>query len=156
MSTTTHELAYREAIRALDHQHATVAELRNRAGGLIATAAIAMSLLGQRGVTTYERPLVWISLACFGSLSACVLSILWPRNEWRFTTASGALVGYLLAHTTNTRDTKTVLHDLAVHLTADHRANSQLLTAISRLFRVGPVLLVTQVFSTLVAALAAG
>jgi hypothetical protein len=38
-----------------------------------------------------------------------------------------------------------------MHLMADHRSNAQLLTVISRSFRVGAVLLVTQVLATVAA-----
>lgn len=42
-----YELAYREAVGALEHQRTAATELRSRAGMLLATASIAVSLLGR-------------------------------------------------------------------------------------------------------------
>jgi hypothetical protein len=41
-----YDLAYREAVRALEHQYATVSELRGRASMLLAAASITVSLPG--------------------------------------------------------------------------------------------------------------
>jgi len=41
-----YELAYREAVRTLEHQRVELTELRSRAGMLLAAASISLSLLG--------------------------------------------------------------------------------------------------------------
>jgi hypothetical protein len=75
-----YELAYREA-RALEQQRATATELRGRASALIATASITVSLLGPR--TFVSTPFGWLAVACFVALSIFVLTVIWPRADWR-------------------------------------------------------------------------
>jgi hypothetical protein len=50
-----YELAYREAVRALEHQRAAATELQSRAGMLLATASIAVSLLDETPLAPCAR-----------------------------------------------------------------------------------------------------
>ncbi len=49
-----YELAYREAVRALEHQSTTLTELRGRASMLQAAASIALSLLSGEAFDSVE------------------------------------------------------------------------------------------------------
>jgi hypothetical protein len=66
-----YELAYREAVRALEHQRAEATELRFRAGMLLATASITVTLLGQKAYNGWQ-PVTWMAVMCFALLSVCV------------------------------------------------------------------------------------
>jgi hypothetical protein len=82
----SYALAYDEARRALEAQERVVAELRSRAGTLIAAAAIATSVLGGRILSGRDvHPLAWIAIGCFVMLGVTLLILLWPWRDWRFT-----------------------------------------------------------------------
>jgi len=148
-----YELAYREAVRALEHQHAALAELRGRASALIATAAISTSFLGTRAFAT-SRPLGWLAIGCFALLSVCVLVVVWPRATWRFDFDSDDLIAVYITSADDGRSTTAaaIHRDLALRITESGRANALLLSRISRAFRVGACLLATQVLATALAA----
>lgn len=79
-------LAYDEAKRALDEQERVVAELRSRAGTLIAAAAITTSFLGGRILGSHHlHPLAWAAIGCFAFVGITLLALLWPWRDWRFT-----------------------------------------------------------------------
>jgi len=79
-------LAYDEAKRALDEQERVVAELRSRAGTLIAAAAITTSFLGGRILSSHHlHPLAWAAIGCFAFVGITLLALLWPWRDWRFT-----------------------------------------------------------------------
>lgn len=142
------ELAYREAVRALDHQMAAANELRGRAGMLLATASIAVSLLGPAALRG-GRPLTWAAFACFVLLVACVLAILWPET-WRFETDPRA---FLAAHVaSDPAASKAAQVDLVAHLTRNQRANARRLAHVARTFRVSTCLLAIQMVLTVMAA----
>jgi hypothetical protein len=71
-------LAYDEAKRALDEQERVVAELRSRAGTLIAAAAITTSFLGGRILSSHHlHPLAWAAIGCFAFVGITLLVLLW-------------------------------------------------------------------------------
>lgn len=144
-----YELAYREAVRALDHQRAAASELRSRAGMLLATASITLSLLGQdafRGAQT----LALLAVACFALLSACVIAIVWPHAEWNVDVDPQAMLAARLAIG------QPQVAELTLELIAFHgrhrRANGRLLARTARVFRIGACLLAIQIVLTVVAA----
>ena len=91
-----YELAYREAVRALEHQRAAATELQSRAGMLLATASIAVSLL-DRDSFGAMRPLGWLAVLCFVLLSLCVLAVVWPHADGTFSADPQALLAGHLA-----------------------------------------------------------
>lgn len=79
-------LAFDEAKRALDEQERVVAELRSRAGTLIAAAAITTSFRGGRILSPHHlHPLAWAAIGCFAFVGITLLALLWPWRDWRFT-----------------------------------------------------------------------
>lgn len=143
-----YELAYREAVRALEHQRATLSELRGRASMLLAAASITVSLPGPK-LRADGDPLAWTAVAAFVLLSAAVLTIVWPRDEWRFDTNARDLLEKHLALANGTAASLTL--ELISQLTVDLRANGPRLTAIALAFRAGTFLLAIQMVSTVLA-----
>jgi hypothetical protein len=144
-----YELAYREAVRALEHQRAVAAELQSRAGMLLATASISISLLGHEAFGG-RHALAWLAVLCFVLLSMCVLVVVWPHAERTFGTDPQALLGGHL--TRGVPDAVALSSDLIAHIATHHRANARQLAQMSRAFRVGACLLAIEVVLTLVAA----
>ena len=144
-----YELAYREAVRALDHQRTTLTELRSRAGMLLATASISLSLLG-RDAFREMRPCAWAAIVCFALLGVCVLAIVWPYDDWTVDIDAQSLLAARLV------DGTPALVDLSLELIAymaQHRqANSRRLVHVARVFRTGSCLLAIQMVLTIVMA----
>ncbi len=144
-----YELAYREAVRALEHQLAAASELRSRAGMLLATASITLSLLGQdafRGA----RPLAVLAVACFALLSGCVIAIVWPRVDWGSDVDASELLGTRLS--LEPPELPDLTLDLIAALARQRRANSPQLIFIANAFRIGACLLAIQIVLTIAAA----
>lgn len=142
-----YELAYREAVRALEHQRATLAELRNRASVLLAAASIATSLLG--GSPNGARAAAWLAAACFAMLSACVLVVVWPHGDGSFDADPQALLATHLA--TGAPDAIALSSDLIAHIATHGRTNGRRLARMTKAFRIGACLLAIQMVLTLVA-----
>jgi hypothetical protein len=147
--TDVYELAYREAVRALDHQLAALTELRSRAGMLLATASITVSLLGREAFAGL-RLFAWLAIACFVLLSVCVLAIVWPRTEWRFESDVQTQLAEHLANdsATTARFSTTLIAQMA----GNRLANARHLTRIAHTFRIGACLLAIQILATVAAA----
>ena len=143
-----YELAYREAVRALEHQRAEATALQSRAGMLLAAASIAVSF--GREPFGPARPLAWLAVLCFVLLSMCVLAVVWPSTDRAFDTDPQAL---LAAHLANgAPSVRTLSSDLIARIASRHRLNARRLAQMSRAFRIGACLLATQMLLTLAAA----
>ena len=143
-----HDLAYREAVRALDHQLAALTELRSRAGMLLATASITVSLLGREAFAGI-RPFAWIAIACFMLLSVSVLVIVWPQGDWQF---DGDLQSLIAAHVASEPTTAKLSAALIARMMDSRRANGRRLARVARAFRTGACLLAIQIVCTVAAA----
>lgn len=75
------QIAYDNAIRALDKQERMLEELRARTGVLLAAASLAVSLLGGRAFES-SRPIVLVvaALTAFALTFAASLFVLLPRE----------------------------------------------------------------------------
>jgi len=144
-----YELAYREAVRALEHQRAEVSALQNRAGMLLATASIAISFLGREAFEAVHA-LAWLAVVCFALLSLCVLATIWPSADRSLDVDPQAL---LAAHFANgTPDATAISSDLIAHVGFHHRANGRRLVQMARAFRIGACLLAIQLVLTVLTA----
>lgn len=145
----TYELAYREAVRALDHQLAALTELRSRAGMLLAAASITVSLLGRETFHTHW-PMTWAALVCFALLSLCVLAIVWPHSDLNFDLDPQTLLDARLLVGEPT------LVDLTLerigYMGRQWKVNSRRLGLVVRCFRLGAGLLAIQMLLTVVTA----
>jgi hypothetical protein len=143
-----YDLAYRAAVRALDHQLAAVTELRGRANLLLAASSLTLPLLGHRALAA--QPFGSLAIGCFLLLSASVLTIVWPHTGWCFDSDPNAM---LAAHLSSDETTATALCvSLIAHMADDRRANARNLARVTIAFRVGACLLVIQMLSSVIAA----
>lgn len=143
-----YELAYREAVRALDHQRAAATELQSRAGMLLATASIGVSFLGRNAFATMHV-LAWLAIFCFAVLSLCALAIVWPHADRNFGMDPQAI---LVAHLANGAPNATALSaDLIAHIAFHYRANGRRIAQMAQAFRIGACLLAIQLVLTVFA-----
>jgi hypothetical protein len=150
-----YEIVYKEAIRALDLQHASFDALRARVGLLLSAATIATSFLGGL-VLRAGGPDVpsWIAIGLFGALGAVALRILWPRAEGAegFTLMPSVVIASLLDPVSGGAPaTSTLYRDLALFAERALLANVDLhLRPVTRWFRGSIVLLVAEVATWIV------
>jgi hypothetical protein len=146
-------LAYNEAKRALDEQERVVAELRSRAGTLIAAAAITTSFLGGRILGSHHlRPLARAAIGCFAFVGITLLALLWPWRDWRFTVnAQSFIETYLEPPDTAPLDLPAIHRDLALHMEAAWKANRTQLRWLQAAFRLAALALVVEVVLWIVA-----
>jgi len=127
-------LALEEARRALEEQERAVAELRARAGTLIAAAALAASLLG-------EAPQGLLGVVAVGALiglTTAMLVVLWPRWDWRFSVAPSMIV---LEYLEPPKSSLPFVHrDLAFHMERNAAVNRERLNLLVTTFRTGVLL----------------
>ncbi|MBS1869925.1 MAG: hypothetical protein JSS99_09700 [Actinobacteria bacterium] len=143
-----YELAYREAVRALEQQRAVASELQSRSGMLLAAASIAVSF-GRESVGAV-RPLAWLAVLCFVLLSLCVLAVIWPHGDRAFSTDPQTLLASHLA--SGEPDGTALSADLIARIARYHRVNARRLEQMSSSFRIGACLLAIQMLLTLIAA----
>ncbi|HST40933.1 MAG TPA: hypothetical protein VLK58_15560 [Conexibacter sp.] len=151
-----YRLAFDEARRALEDQERAVAELRTRAGALIAAAAITTSFFGSQMTTVegFGAP-AWLAIASFVALGFTVLAILWPRHDWEFSmSASDVISTYLEPAEAPPMALHMIHRDLALHMDRSGRQNRQQLRRLMIVFRVGAVLLIIEVVAWVVALIA--
>lgn len=144
-----YELAYREAVRALEHQRANLTELRGRASMLLAAASITLSLLGHR-VVHAPHALGWMVLVCFALLSLSVLAIVWPHEDWSVDVNPQALISSRLS--LRNPDLSLLSLELIAHMARYQQLNNRRLRHVARMFRIGACLLAMQIVLTIAAA----
>ncbi len=149
-------LAYREARTGLEDQEKSVAELRARAGALIAAAAVTTSFFGGQTLATHEiGAAAWIAIGCFVSLGFAVLLVLWPRRDWEFSLAPSQFIAtYLEPAQSEPLALHMIERDLALHMGRSTELNRRQLRTLTGIFRVGALLLVVEVLAWVVALVA--
>ena len=140
-------LAYDEAKRALDEQEGVVAELRSRAGTLIAAPAITTSFLGGRIISSQHlHTLAWAAIGCFAFVGITLLALLWPWRDWRFTVnAQSFIQTYLEPSDAAPLQLPSIHRDLALHMESAWRANRVQLRWLQAAFRLAATVLVIEV-----------
>lgn len=122
-----------------------MAELRGRAGSLIAAAAIATSFFGGQALHGTVHPLSWVAITCFVGLSITVLAILWPRHDWHFNISPADFVAtYLEPGQDEPLALPQIHRDLALHMDRSAALNRDQLRWLTIAFRAGAVLLVVE------------
>jgi len=144
-----YELAYEEAGRALDAQERSVNELRSRAGVLIASAAVATSFFGGRFVDDGLGLWAWLAVAMFVGTGGCVLSILWPREDWTFSASTRDIVSEYIEP--DAVPVSRIHRDLAVHRARSYMTNADQLRRLTKFFRIGLTMLIFEVAAWVVA-----
>ncbi len=151
-------LAYGEAQRGLEDQERTVVELRARAGTLIAAAAISTSFLGGQTLLKHHLGVSgWIAIGCFVLLGFTVLLILWPRRDWEFSLAPSEFIAtYLEPMDSEPLEIHLIQRDLALHMGRSAELNRQQLRILMMSFRIGALLLMTEVVAWVIALVVQG
>lgn len=151
-ATAPEQLIYDEAVRAIGRQQATASELRSGASLLIATAAIAISLLDERAFA--EATLfAWLAIAGFLAVCGCALAVIWPASKVPTGPSIAALVRSLTSRQLAGEfdDTAPLIRLLTSNL-ADHQQLIARRTAVvSSAFRVGAIALMVQLAATVAA-----
>ncbi len=151
-------LAYREARRGLEDQERSVAELRARAGALIAAAAITTSFFGGQILVRRDTGIAgWVAIGCFVLLGFAVLMVLWPRRDWAFSLAPDEFIAtYLEPIDSEPIELHLIERDLALHVGQSVDRNRRQLRISTTAFRLGALLLVCEVLAWVVALVAQG
>lgn len=122
-----------------------VAELRARAGGLVAAAAIATSFFGGQALRRHVHPTSWLAIACFVCLSVAVLAILRPRHDCQFNLSPAGFINiYLEPPDADPLPISDIHRDLALHMGRSADRNRDQLRWLMIAFRIGAILLVLE------------
>jgi hypothetical protein len=141
-----YEIAYREAIRALDYQRAAIDALRTRVGYLVSAAAIATSFLGGLALEDGAGIGGWVAIGLFVVFGAVSAKILWPRAEGAegFTSRPSVLVETLDALPES--ESGTVYRDLSLYAEEAHDYNTENhLKPLTDWFRAAILLLMAEI-----------
>jgi hypothetical protein len=143
------QIAYDNAIRALDKQEKLLEELRARTGVLLAAASLAASLLGSRAFDgSHAVPLLVVALAAFALSFGASLFVLLPR-AFVFD-LEGPIVYERLYEFRH--DTAEIHRRLAYQLQRFWESNNALLSPVDRAFRVAASTLAVEVLALTVLA----
>lgn len=87
-------LVFSESVRAVQDQAAVVDGLRSRAGLMISAASLVTGFFAGVALGTPEHLDLWgwVATGLFSSVAGISLWILWPRQEWAFTSDPTDLV----------------------------------------------------------------
>jgi hypothetical protein len=144
------ELIYDAAIRAIDRQQATVSELRHGASLMIATAAIAISLLDEASLAGPGAPLAWLAIAAFSIVSGSALAATWPQRGLPPVPDVGAMVLNLTtqAYGSGALEPNVLRREYMVSMAMHQHLHAQRIMRVSRAVRIGTVALVVQLLAT--------
>lgn len=149
VAATPEEIVYDDAVRAIERQRTTAAELRSGASLLIATAAIAISLLGESAFAGADAPFAWLALSAFVIVSLSALMVIWPR---RAAVESPDLARYVRNLTLPNVPGPTALRrELTVSLASQQMVAASYIARLSRAFRIGAGALIVQLVATVAA-----
>ena len=140
------ELAYSEALRAIESQERMLNELRSRTGILLTGASIVTSLLGARALTAGELDVLGsIALVAFIVVVGCCVWIVLPRRKsWRFSLAASTLIEDW-AEEPRSGDFTAMIRFVATTLESNYRKNEDLLENLYAWFTGAAVLLGVEV-----------
>ena len=93
VDAATLDLAFHEAVRTLEAQASVLDGVRSRASTLFAVGAASTSFFGALATTNNSLDVFgWTAVGFFLLLTGAILSLLWPRRTWTFTSDSRVLV----------------------------------------------------------------
>ena len=149
-----YRFVYYEAVRTLDHQEATLDNLRARAGLLLTAPAVATSFLGAAALGETDNTAPWsaIAIVLFVVVGVLCVGLLWPRSNWKWRFRPSELLSdYVEA--TSPADLNEMYRDLALHLEQNYRDNNDRLKPLWLSFQAATGLLAAEVLCWLVALL---
>ncbi|MDW5593347.1 hypothetical protein VSS74_03300 [Conexibacter stalactiti] len=144
------ELIYDEAQRAIGRQQAAASEMRSGASLLIATAAIAISLLDERAFEGSSALFAWCAITAFLLVTASALAVIWPPGR----VPNGLSIDVLVRSLTIAAlpPGQSAERDLWLHfirgLALHQKLLSQRTMVVSRSFRLGAIGLLIQLAAT--------
>ncbi len=146
-------LALDEARRMIEIQEHEVIELRARAGGLVATAAIMTSFFGSRVLDRHAIGIAtWAAIAFLIGLGICSLGVLWPRRASERAMSPRTLIfAYLEPPGTEPLSLHLMQRDLALRLDGNAAVNRHRLRLSTLLVRVGAICLIAEAMAWVVA-----
>ena len=138
------ELAYVEAVRAVEEQSQVLANLQARAGTLLAAASLVTSFLGGRALGGSFHVWSGLRIAAFVGTSVLTIGVLWPRRHWRFDVSAAGLIAAARAETA--RDELAHAHEeVALRLGRMFDDNEKTLRTLFRTYRWSAALLIAEV-----------
>jgi hypothetical protein len=145
------EAAYREAVRSIESQEASLAELRSRTSVVFAAAALSVSVLGTAAFEDGWCLAEWVGVGSLGAMTFALAFIAWPR-EWR----SRSDGDYLVMEWVDSDDGSTLdemYRDLAIYLSNAQSKNQTALDRMSRIYGAALALALTSIIAFAVALL---
>jgi hypothetical protein len=141
-------LAFEEAGRALAGQRQLLADVRSRAGGVVATAALVASILGAAPMSDgHYRPAVYVAVAAFLGVGVSAFGLLW-LGDLEMTIDPKAL---LWEYAEPSRLPLALVHrDLALHRAASLARNRRRIARMIVLLRMAVASLAIEVIAWLV------
>ncbi|HEV7942277.1 MAG TPA: hypothetical protein VGP17_05690 [Solirubrobacteraceae bacterium] len=133
----------------MEDQERSAAELRARAGALIAAAAVATSFLGPQTLAAHDvSAAAWVAIGCFIAVGCAVLLVLWPGQDWVFSIAPCELITtYLEPPEGDPLTLDAIQRDLALHMGRSAEDNRRQLERLTTAFRAGVLLLVVEMMA---------
>jgi hypothetical protein len=132
-SDAQYDLAYTEALRALDQQDRVRESYQSRAGTIVAASTIA---------TGFFAPIAWpnrhgnqhtaavVAVAAFALTVAAVLIAIRPRKGWGFATDPAKIIADYIEHPTEPLTLPQTKRDLALHYGEAYTENNRRLVCI--------------------------
>lgn len=119
------KLAYDEGVRMLEHQRASIDEIRARAGLVLAGGAIVAAVLGAEALKTGEHLhwTGWAGVTSFVLLATATTAVRWPV-KWGFLTSPEQLLDEYV-YTDDAFDVDQLRADLARKMDRRYRNNER-------------------------------
>lgn len=137
MERTGYEIAYEEALRAINSQQEIVKTFGARTGLVASAGAIVLGLIPSR--VGLSPALIGATVAFLGVTSATAY-VLWPRRSWNFHFGA-TRVHMLYVDGAEPLSPDLMLRDLALHLDANYRSNAKGINRISWAFAISIICL---------------
>src|SRR3989442_11146955 len=150
MAATLEEIAYGDAVRALDGQRQLIADMRTRAAVVVSAGAVTAAVFAEPVLSKGAGPLwTWTALTATFAQSLCALSVLWPRSSSAYHQYAATMLAEWQDQGLKSSD---AYGRLAEYLDDAYEADSSILggtkwyaPGLSRLFQAARVLLVAEV-----------
>jgi hypothetical protein len=146
-------LAFDEAIRAIGQQEGSLKSLRDRASGLVSTAAVATTFGAGVGLLNTDPtkgavfPVFWavVLLLLVVGILATGLIVLWPTDGWVFSLNARVLVEGWIENPSQSATIDDLHRENAIYLQAQYEANKKKLRRRIDVYRFGIFLLTAEV-----------
>lgn len=126
------EVAYRESVRAIESQEASIGELRSRTGIAFAAAALSVSVLGSVAFEDGWGFAEWVGVLFLGLMVVALAIIVWPR-AWEFR-SNGKKIVQAWVDVEDGLTLDDLYRDLAIHITDAHLKNQKVLNRLGWIY----------------------